>query len=229
MLAGFLALVCGSALITAQAGTTRSGGGHGMVNARNFSASRHLGGRNLIGHFGGLSQAKSYFKKAFADFKAQHSLNSLFTQTHSNYSISHTIDSTSHSTSIVNTTNGNSFQSEGKHGVNSYGFQQHVRTASANINGHTFDTEKTFSTGSVNEQKQIYSRDITTKFGNTSGESVFRGRKTNVSKSETTSQFNHSTYTQERSATGNGKYYTKSTTITPGADNPIEHKSLIED
>ncbi len=61
------------AVITAQAGTTRSGGGHGMVNARNYSATRNLSGRNIGGHFGGFSRAHSYLQKAISNFKAQKS------------------------------------------------------------------------------------------------------------------------------------------------------------
>jgi hypothetical protein len=45
-----LAVVLGSSIMTAQAGTTHSLGGHGMVNARNYSATHNLGGHNFGGH-----------------------------------------------------------------------------------------------------------------------------------------------------------------------------------
>lgn len=45
-----LAVAFGSSIMTAQAGTTHSLGGHSMVNARNYSATYNLGGHNFGGH-----------------------------------------------------------------------------------------------------------------------------------------------------------------------------------
>lgn len=61
-----------SAVTIAQAGTTRSGGGHGMVNARNYVATRNLGGR-MGNHFSGFNRANSDLQKAISNFRAQHS------------------------------------------------------------------------------------------------------------------------------------------------------------
>lgn len=65
---GLAAVFAGSFMI-AQAGTTRSAGGHSMVNARNFSATRNLGGRSG-GHFAGYSRTNlDSFQKAMTELR----------------------------------------------------------------------------------------------------------------------------------------------------------------
>ncbi len=215
--------------LSVQAGTTHSLGGHSMVNARNYSASREFGGRNVGGHFAGFSRAHSYLQKTIADFKARHSGSNLKSFNPSNYSVTHSIQRASHSTSIVNTLNGNSIQHSGTNNHDSYGRQQHTRSSTVSMNGRTYDTEKTTTKGLV-ENQSTATHQSTTRFANDSGDAVFRGRNTSVFETETQSisQLSRTTYTQVRSKTGEGKYHSKTTIITPGTDSPIQHYSVSQ-
>lgn len=58
-----LTVVLGSSIMTAQAGTTHSLGGHSMVNARNYSATYNLGGHHFTGQRESL-KSKSLEKMA---------------------------------------------------------------------------------------------------------------------------------------------------------------------
>ncbi len=65
-----LAVAFGASIITAQAGTTHSLGGHSMVNARNYSASHNFGGHNFGGHRGG--GMSKYYQGKIAEYIRAH-------------------------------------------------------------------------------------------------------------------------------------------------------------
>lgn len=215
VLVSSLAAVLSMSCVAAEAGVSRSGG-------RSLSGHSAMSNRAAAGHnMGSRSGSGSNYSRSKTSSSGKFTVSQ---------NVSHSSGLASHSTTVVNNTNGNSIQHAGnsKQAETSTDLNKHESARTVNLNGQTYGVNKITSVGSLGEgtEQSKIDHEVTSKHG-----SVFRDRRTLIMTSDATGSVTDITRSTSSLIQNNEgetvKSYGKNTIITPGSKTPVHHHGNI--